>query len=141
MNMKKVLAVFSAASALAAATHALPAHAKECVFSILGAPRTCPNGTVASGKAGATFTVVPARPNNNLWTYTWNYEFGPTFPTASVRLLNRDGVTFTKNAVTGNACNPVVDGTKGDNVAASKQCETKATNFADGANFLKVVIP
>src|SRR3569832_264967 len=104
MNMKKVLAVFSAAGALAA-TLALPALAKECVFPILGAPRTCANGTVASGKAGATFTVVPARPNDNLWTYTWEYAFGPTFPTASARLLNIDGVTLSKDAVTGNVCN------------------------------------
>jgi len=140
MYMKKILAIFSAATALAAATQALPALAKECTFSIIGAPRTCANGSVSSGKAGATFTVVAARPNNNLWTYTWDYAFGPTFPTASVRLLNTDG-TFTKDAVTQNFCNPVVDGLKGDNVAASKKCETKATNFPDGANFLRVVIP
>lgn len=141
MYMKKILAVFSVATALAAATHTLSAQAKTCVFPIIGQPRTCENVNVARGKAGATFTLVPGRPNNNLWTYTWNYEFGPTFPTASVRLLNQDGVTLTNNAVTGNVCNPVVDGLKGDNVAASKQCETLATNFANGANFLRVIIP
>src|SRR6185295_14287211 len=129
----KFLSVSAVPTAFAVATQA---SAFDCPLADVpnsGAP--CSHGT-ASGTATAQFTVSG---NRSTWTYTFQYFAGPVFPTSSASLINSDGVTLTKNANTGNRCNPVVDGVGGG--IGSKTCITTNIGTAGAPRFIRISIP
>ena len=142
MNMKKVMAVFSAACALVAATHAVPAYAKDCRtgLSFVGDPEVLPCTSDEAAGEG-TIDLVTFTQTTNTWEYTWEYFFGD--PSDEAVLLDSDGVSRTFSVQTGNPCPIAFDrgaGT-GDGQAVTRQCETFASDLEGGAFFYRVRIP
>lgn len=126
MNIKKSLYCVSAAAGLAAALSAFTASAKLCPF---GLPQ--PSGTGASCLSSNAHAFVRATVStgatSNSWTYRLNYVAGPSDPKPTARLFNSDGVTPTKDLISGSNCVTATDNASNvdGNFGPAQVCVTK----------------